>query len=98
MIIQARVLDARAGAGTGVDVKSTDWSYGDTNVAESWAVGVEEYLRDPARSWVHRPNFSRLVEHVLSGVAEPAATTGHVDSLMPILIRAAWTDQQKKKS
>jgi hypothetical protein len=60
-LVPARALD---GLGQGQWV-GTDDAYGDTNLAESFAVGVQERFIDDARASRLRPAFSRLVDALL---------------------------------
>ncbi len=60
-LAMARVLDGAAGNWTG-----TDDAYGDTNLAESFAVGVQELFADETTR-VRRPAFARLVDALIAG-------------------------------
>jgi hypothetical protein len=60
-LCMARILDGASGTWVG-----TDDPYGDTNLAESFAVGVQELFADEsARS--RRPAFARLVDALIAG-------------------------------
>jgi len=60
-LCMARILDGAGGTWVG-----TDDPYGDTNLAESFAVGVQELFADEsARS--RRPAFARLVDALIAG-------------------------------
>jgi|GEM_PF-1653406 len=71
LLMQARVLDgALAGAWAG-----TDDPYGDTNLAESFAVGMQEFAADPDKTWQERPHFATLVCSLLTTDGEPFDVT-----------------------
>ncbi len=89
LLMQARVLDRRSGT-----TRGTDWSYGNHDMHESWAVGVEEFTRNDARSRDLRPAFTRLVDAAFSdegvstkfGFDANAAIEAMVPSMMLALL------------
>jgi hypothetical protein len=65
LLMEARLLDGIEGEWFG-----TDDAYGDTNLAESFAVGVQELLADGDAA-TRRPHFARLVSALLTEDGQP---------------------------
>jgi hypothetical protein len=60
LLMEARLLDAAQGAKHG-----TDGAYGDTDLRESFAVGIEEYKTDPIFRQ-KRPHFAALLDFIFN--------------------------------